>query len=222
MVCAFLSLLIIFIPGSSGWRGMHNILLGLFGVSVLTLPVVFFLTSHFMENKITGKKPKEHRPKTIGAYFLYGLGIATLVSGTVQIWFGGELRTKNFMEALRFFFESGKENPIFHGGAISIVIAYPFSALLGNPGDKICVLILLFLVIMWLMGWDMHDLGQWFRKTGKALCNLLFPTSDQLPSEAEIPNLDEKKKKKPLFPLSRKKSKKQIKPKQTKNGSGCL
>ncbi len=216
MVCAFLSLLIIFIPGSSGWRGMHNILLGLFGVSVLTLPVVFFLTSHFMENKITGKKPKEHRPKTIGAYFLYGLGIATLVSGTVQIWFGGELRTKNFMEALRFFFQSGKENPIFHGGAISIVIAYPFSALLGNPGDKICVLILLFLVIMWLMGWDMHDLGQWFRKTGKALCNLLFPTSDQLPSEAEIPNLDEKKKKKPLFPLSRKKTKTKSKPKQTK------
>lgn len=112
MVCAFLSLLIIFIPGSSGWRGMHNILFGLFGVSMFALPIVFFLTSRFMENKITGKKPKEHRPKTIGAYFLYGLGIATLVSGTVQIWFGGELRTKNFMEALRFFFRirKGKSN----------------------------------------------------------------------------------------------------------------
>ena len=196
MVCAFLSLLIILIPGSSGWRGMHNILLGLFGVSILTLPTVFFLASRFIENKIIGKKPKEHRPKSVSTYFAYGLGIAILISGTVQIWFGEELRTKNVVEAIQFFYKSGQENPIFHGGAISVVIAYPFSAALGNPGDKICVLILLFLVIMWLMGWDMHDLGQWFRKTGKTLANLLFPTADQLPSEAEIPNLDEKKKKK--------------------------
>ncbi len=207
MVCAFLSLLIILIPGSSGWRGMHNILLGLFGVSILTLPTVFFLASRFIENKIIGKKPKEHRPKSVSTYFAYGLGIAILISGTVQIWFGEELRTKNVVEAIQFFYKSGQENPIFHGGAISVVIAYPFSAALGNPGDKICVLILLFLVIMWLMGWDMHDLGQWFRKTGKTLANLLFPTADQLPSEAEIPNLDEKKKKKRSFPLFRKKEK---------------
>lgn len=214
MVCAFLSLLIIFIPGSSGWRGMHNILLGLFGVSILTLPTVFFFASRFMENKITGKKPKEHRPKSVGTYFAYGFGIAILISGTVQIWFGEELRTKNLIEAVQFFYKSAQENPIFHGGAISTVIAYPFSAILGNPGDKICVLILLFLVIMWLMGWDMHDLGQWFRKTGKALANLLFPTEDQLPSEAEIPNLDEKKKKKHSFPLFSKKT--NAKPKPTK------
>lgn len=214
MVCAFLSLLIIFIPGSSGWRGMHNILLGLFGVSILTLPTVFFFASRFMENKITGKKPKEHRPKSVGTYFAYGFGIAILISGTVQIWFGEELRTKNLIEAVQFFYKSAQENPIFHGGAISTVIAYPFSAILGNPGDKICVLILLFLVIMWLMGWDMHDLGQWFRKTGKTLTNLLFPTEDQLPSEAEIPNLDEKKKKKHSFPLFSKKT--NAKPKPTK------
>lgn len=208
MVCAFLSLLIIFIPGSSGWRGMHSILLGLFGVSVLTLPVVFFLTSHFMENKITGKKPKEHRPKSVGTYFAYGLGIATLISGTVQIWFGGELPTKNIMEALQFFYKSGQENPIFHGGAISIVIAYPFSAVLGNPGDKICVLILLFLVIMWLMGWDMHDLRQWFCKVGKTFRALLFPSKDELPSEDQIPNLEGDEKKRRFFSKPRKKTKK--------------
>ena len=35
MVSAALVLLLVFIPGSSGWRWMHNGLLGLFGVSVL-------------------------------------------------------------------------------------------------------------------------------------------------------------------------------------------
>ncbi len=207
MVFAVLSLLVILIPGSSGWRRMHNLLLGLFGVSVLTLPVVFFLASRFMENAITGKKPKEHRPQSISKYFLYGIGIATLISGTIQIWFGGELRTKNIIEAAQFFYASGKENPLFHGGAISIVVAYPFSALLGNPGDKICILILLFLVIMWLMGWDMHDLGTWFYRLGASCRNLLFPSKDDMPSEEEIPDLEEDEKKNGLFSKFRKKAK---------------
>ena len=40
MVSAALVLLLVFIPGSSGWRWMHNGLLGLFGVSVLTLSLI--------------------------------------------------------------------------------------------------------------------------------------------------------------------------------------
>lgn len=206
MVLAVLSLLIILIPGSSGWRRMHNLLLGVFGVSVLTLPIVFFLASLFMERTIEGKKPKEHRPQSIGTYFLYGIGIATLISGTIQIWFGEELRTKNIIEAFQFFYTSGKENPLFHGGAISIVVAYPFSAILGNPGDKICVLILLFLVIMWLMGWDMHDLGTWFYRLGATCRNLLFPSKEDLPSEEDVPDLEEPEKRDGFFSKFRKKA----------------
>ncbi len=206
MVLSVLSLLIILIPGSSGWRRMHNLLLGVFGVSVLTLPIVFFLASLFMERTIEGKKPKEHRPQSIGTYFLYGIGIAILISGTIQIWFGEELRTKNIIEAFQFFYTSGKENPLFHGGAISIVVAYPFSAILGNPGDKICVLILLFLVIMWLMGWDMHDLGTWFYRLGATCRNLLFPSKEDLPSEEDVPDLEEPEKGDGFFSKFRKKA----------------
>lgn len=193
MVSAVLVLLLVFIPGSSGWRWMHNLLLGLFGVSVLTWPVVLALAGLFLQHQIQGQKPKEHRPKDVSTYFLYGLGIAVLVSSTVQVWFGETLRTKNPIDALVAFYHAGQDNPLFNGGAIS-VLAYILSALLGSPGDKICVLFVLFLVVMWLMGWDMLDLKEWVCRAGSSLMNLLFPTKDTLPSEEEIPDLEEPRK----------------------------
>lgn len=193
MVSAVLVLLLVFIPGSSGWRWMHNLLLGLFGVSVLTWPVVLALAGLFLQHQIQGQKPKEHRPKDVSTYFLYGLGIAVLVSSTVQVWFGETLRTKNPIDALLAFYHAGQDNPLFNGGAIS-VLAYILSALLGSPGDKICVLFVLFLVVMWLMGWDMLDLKEWVCRAGSSLMNLLFPTKDTLPSEEEIPDLEEPRK----------------------------
>ena len=81
---------------------------------------------------------------------------------------------------------------MFNGGAIS-VLAYILSALLGSPGDKICVLFVLFLVVMWLMGWDMLDLKDWVCRAGGFLRNLLFPTKDALPAEEDVPDLEEPK-----------------------------
>lgn len=192
MVSAALVLLLVFIPGSSGWRWMHNGLLGLFGVSVLTWPIVLVLAGLFLQRQIQGQKPKEHRPKDVSTYFLYGLGIAVLVSSTVQVWFGETLRTKNPIDALIAFYHAGQDNPLFNGGAIS-VLAYILSALLGSPGDKICVLFVLFLVVMWLMGWDMLDLKDWVCRAGGFLRNLLFPTKDALPAEEDVPDLEEPK-----------------------------
>lgn len=192
MVSSALVLLLVFIPGSSGWRWMHNGLLGLFGVSVLTWPIVLVLAGLFLQRQIQGQKPKEHRPKDVGTYFLYGSGIAVLVSSTVQVWFGETLRTKNPIDALIAFYHAGQDNPLFNGGAIS-VLAYILSALLGSPGDKICVLFVLFLVVMWLMGWDMLDLKDWVCRAGGFLRNLLFPTKDALPAEEDVPDLEEPK-----------------------------
>ena len=193
MVSAALVLLLVFIPGSSGWKWMHNGLLGLFGVSVLTWPIVLVLAGLFLQRQIQGQKPKEHRPKNVCTYFLYGMGIAVLVSSTVQVWFGEALRTKNPIDAIIAFYHAGQDNPLFNGGAIS-VLAYILSALLGSPGDKICVLFVLFLVVMWLMGWDMLDLKDWVCRAGGFLRNLLFPTKDALPAEKDVPDLEEPKK----------------------------
>ena len=113
MVSAALVLLLVFIPGSSGWRWMHNGLLGLFGVSVLTWPIVLVLAGLFLQRQIQGQKPKEHRPKDVSTYFLYGLGIAVLVSSTVQVWFGETLRTKNPIDALIAFYHAGQDNPYY-------------------------------------------------------------------------------------------------------------
>ena len=192
MVSAALVLLLVFIPGSSGWKWMHNGLLGLFGVSVLTWPIVLVLAGLFLQRQIQGQKPKEHRPKNVCTYFGYGMGIAVLVSSTVQVWFGEALRTKNPIDALIAFYHAGQDNPLFNGGVIS-VLAYILSALLGSPGDKICVLFVLFLVVMWLMGWDMLDLKDWVCRAGGFLRNLLFPTKDALPVEEDVPDLEEPK-----------------------------
>ena len=73
------------------------------------------------------------------------------------------------------------------------MLAYILSALLGSPGDKICVLFVLFLVVMWLMGWDMLDLKDWVCRAGGFLRNLLFPTKDALPAEEDVPDLEEPK-----------------------------
>lgn len=110
--------------------------------------------------------------------------------GAGLVW--GNARTKNPIDALIAFYHAGQDNPLFNGGAIS-VLAYILSALLGSPGDKICVLFVLFLVIMWLMGWDMLDLKDWVCRAGGFLRNLLFPTKDALPAEEDVPDLEEPK-----------------------------
>ena len=56
-----------------------------------------------------------------------------------------------------------------------------------------CLKAVLFLVVMWLMGWDMLDLKDWVCRAGGFLRNLLFPTKDALPAEEDVPDLEEPK-----------------------------
>lgn len=198
-VASALSLLVIFVAGSSGWNYLHNILLGLFGTSVLVLPATLFLAGLFLQRTVQGCQPKPHRPQKVSQYFLLGLALSALISGFVQIWFGDALRTKDIVKICQQFYREGQDTPFLHGGAISIFLAYPFSAWIGKPGDKICIIILLFLVVMWLMNWDMRDLWHWCCKMGRKCKKFLLAEENTTLSEDDVPEFAEETGKKPSF-----------------------
>jgi S-DNA-T family DNA segregation ATPase FtsK/SpoIIIE len=148
---------------------------------------------------VQGCQPKPHRPQKVSQYFLLGLALSALISGFVQIWFGDALRTKDIVKICQQFYREGQDTPFLHGGAISIFLAYPFSAWIGKPGDKICIIILLFLVVMWLMNWDMRDLWHWCCKMGRKCKKFLLAEENTTLSEDDVPEFAEETGKKPSF-----------------------
>lgn len=187
---AAMTLLIILIPGSSGWLKLHNLMRGIFGISIPVLPAVCFRSARFLEKTIQGKKQKKHHPETIAKYFLYGFLCAGLVSGFVQIMIGGDPGFKNPGKTIQELYRMGIDNMFSSGGVISFILAYPLFFLLGDVGAKICICIILFLVCMWLMDWDMHDLWDHICIPFRKLKDFLF-LQPQTISEENIPEFQE-------------------------------
>lgn len=162
---SILFILIVFIQGSSGWYALHKFFRGTFGISVLIMPLILFLSVRHLE-----KQDDDDFIKIIWRI----LALALLVSSFVQIMFIGDINKTDLMESIKSFYKEGIENTFGSGGAISVFLSYPMIRIFGETGARILITLLLFIVIMWVLNWNIRELGQHiiipFKKLKNWLC----------------------------------------------------
>lgn len=144
-----LTLAFMLIPGESVWNSIHNVLLGLFGVSVFLVPVIMIYVSIM----IALDKGEHYVSVRVLQCFI----LILLISGFVQIVFSGELQgEKLFDEILPILFSEGKK--LRGGGLLSIIIAGPLLALFKRTGATIIIILFIFVFIMIMANKTVIDL----------------------------------------------------------------
>ncbi len=144
-----LTLAFMLIPGESVWNSIHNVLLGLFGVSVFLVPVIMIYVSIM----IALDKGEHYVSVRVLQCFI----LILLISGFVQIVFSGELQGENlFDEILPILFSEGKK--LRGGGLLSIIIAGPLLALFKRTGATIIIILFIFVFIMIMANKTVIDL----------------------------------------------------------------
>lgn len=194
---AVLFFLIAFIQGSAGWYVLHRFVRGLFGFSILLVPIILLTSAYYTER---------HSNMSLLKRLVFSFGLTILVSSFVQILFVGEIEKKTFFRAVGYLYETAAENAFRSGGVISAVLAYPLIHLLGTTGARILIVLLLFVAIMWMLDLSMRQLWEYiclpFRKI-RQLWNSQPEWTDNIdenPSEEPeffLPEPQPEKKKKP-------------------------
>ena len=135
-----LVILMSFIPGTSGWNKIHNLMLGLFGAAVFFVPIILIYTSVLIG--------MEKSQKCVTGRAIWGGALTLLTSSAIQIFFVGEIRGRTFPKQIVHLYEAGKE--LKGGGVLSMIIAGPLMAVFGPTGAKIIAGIMFFVFIMLL------------------------------------------------------------------------
>lgn len=146
---AVLFFLIAFIQGSAGWYMLHRFVRGLFGFSIVLVPIILLVSAYYTEKRTGMSLPKR---------LIFSLGLTILVSSFVQILFVGEIEKKTFFRAVGYLYDTAAEDAFQSGGVISAVLAYPLIRILGTTGARILIVILLFVAVMWMLDLSMHQL----------------------------------------------------------------
>lgn len=133
-----LTLFMMLIKGSEGWLKAHNFLLGMFGLAVFFVPTILIYTSIQIG--------KEQSQKCVTDRAIWGIVLAFLVSGAIQIFFSSELKGNNFEEQIKHLFNDGIK--LRGGGVASYLIAGPLLGIFGSVGAKIITIMMFFVVGM--------------------------------------------------------------------------
>ncbi len=135
-----LVLLMSVIEGTSGWNGIHNVLLGLFGAAVFFVPIILIYTSVLIG--------MEKSQKCVTGRAIWGIALTFLISSVIQIVFIGEIPGKNIIKMIARLYSDGKQ--LRGGGVASIILAGPLLALFGGTGAKIISGVLFFVFVLLL------------------------------------------------------------------------
>ncbi len=137
------------IKGESAWNSIHNMFLGLFGISVFIVPVVLIYVSVMIA---LDKAHQTVEGKVVQCFILI-----FLLCGFVQIVFAGELQgVKLFDEIIPTLYEEGKK--LRGGGVFSILLAGPLLSLFKQTGATIIILLLIFVFAMLMLNKTVLDL----------------------------------------------------------------
>ena len=122
-----------FIEGSALWKIIHNVLLGLFGVSVFLIAPIMIYAS------IMIALDKSH--STVVAKIIQGSILILLFSATVQITFIGKVTGDGFFDKLKNLYTDGTY--LKGGGFFSALLGWPLLTLFHKVGATIIVILLI-------------------------------------------------------------------------------
>lgn len=126
-----------FVRGSEGWLTAHNVLLGLFGWSAFFIgPVFVYISVMSSFDKLSDDLPI--RATLTGV-------LLCLISAAFQIFLAGKPEAETVAAVVRQLYADGQA--LHGGGIIAALFGLPLMQL-GEPGDRIVVTLLLFLLTM--------------------------------------------------------------------------
>lgn len=159
------------IKGTSGWLGIHNLLLGTFGAAVFFVPIILIYTSIQIG--------MEKSQRSVSGRAVWGIAMTFLASAALQIFFVGEIPGSSFTKYFSSLYNNGVN--LKGGGVASILIAGPLLKIFGSIGAKIITIVMFFVFGMLLSGLGLIDflklLTKPFRFLGncvEGLANLLM------------------------------------------------
>lgn len=126
-----------FVKGSEGWLIVHNVMLGFFGWSSFFIGLILVYIS-VMESFDKFSDDLSIRASLTGI-------LLCLISATFQIYLAGKPDTQTVGALFRQLYTDGQA--LHGGGVISAIFGIPLM-MLGSPGDRIAVTLLLFLLTM--------------------------------------------------------------------------
>lgn len=149
-----LLLALTFLKGQNFWTSLHKFLYGLFGITTfLVAPMVIYLAYLLA---------KEKSYSSIKVRLIQGVLILLLLSGLLQLIFGGEVIGNNFFDKFYNLFIQGTH--LKGGGMVSGILAWPLGAMFGKAGAIITMTVLFFILIMLISG---KTLIEFFASSGK-------------------------------------------------------
>ncbi len=137
-----LIMLMSLIKGTAGWNGIHNGLLGMFGIAVFFVPVILIYTAVLIG--------MEKSQRCVSGRAVWGVALTFLTSAAIQIFGVGDIPGDGFFSHIAALYRDGKS--LDGGGVASVIIAGPLLAIFGETGAKIIAIILFFVFIMLLSG----------------------------------------------------------------------
>jgi len=157
------SALLILVEGTAGWKAMHNVITGIFGVSVIAVPVIFIYTALLIDKN-------EKKPEQVMKQVLWGIGLTVLFSSVVQLYFIGDFKGENFLDIIKSLYNGGKK---FRGGGVASII---FSGILlkcfGVTGARIIAALIACVFAVMLADISLHQLFEYITKPFKAIVSL--------------------------------------------------
>ncbi|MCQ2465143.1 MAG: DNA translocase FtsK [Oscillospiraceae bacterium] len=144
-----------FVSGTDGWLTIHNIVRGVFGISVFLVVPVFFYASYLIS--------KEKDKEKIVSRLIQGMLLLLLASSIIQVVFLGDIPGEDFDEKVTNLYENGIL--MKSGGVLSAAFGVPLVSFLGPTGAKLTILIALFVIILFMKNITVEKLFSWV-KTG--------------------------------------------------------
>lgn len=135
--------------GESAWLAIHNIILGLFGVTVVLVPPILIYVSIMIATDTTRQ--------VITGKLVQGALLVLISCAVIEIFFADPIDEDITLGwLLTELYEQGKA---FHGGGLfSIVLGVPLLRLFGKTGAALIILLLAFVAIMLLTNKTVVDL----------------------------------------------------------------
>ena len=163
------------VKGSDGWLAVHNALLGLFGwASFFIGPILIYISVMASLEKPGVTNPSFRHIVTVI--------LLLLISAAFQIFLAGKPDAETFAAYIKTLYQNGVK--LQGGGVFSMFLGFPLM-LLGEPGDRIMVALLIFLSMMLLTGTTVASLLRSAKKPVEKIASGYQEFVHSLPAKEE-------------------------------------